>query len=382
MGYARDKGVTRAVDDALTKGRMFAPPPCLGESGVQAGVRFYDPLMLVSQTLKQGFDWRMGVERGMVPRMPPYLRAVCRLLLLLGGLGGLAYVAFCAMVVWNKESILYPSPGRERAAGGTPPEGVEIWWRELPDGGGRVEAWWRPAEGAAPGSPAPAVMYFHGNGELIDDQWPLVELWHRLGVSVLLCEHVGYGRSAGRPALEADIANVAAWYDVLVARPEVRSDAILAHGFSLGASFAAQLAARRPVAGLVLESTFSSLPSMARRLRVWLYFGGERMDTAAVLRGLDARVPVLITHGRLDLVIPVEEGRRLAAARPAARYVEGDYPHIPWAQDEPDQVLLRKLLDAALPRVTPDGAARWHQRSGDFRAWRPDTKKEAKIATS
>jgi pimeloyl-ACP methyl ester carboxylesterase len=269
-----------------------------------------------------------------------------RLVLWLGGLTLAGYVVLCALAVRNIEAMLYPRDGRQRAQGRTAPAGYESWWRELPQGG-RVEAWWRPAEGASAEKPAPVVMYFHGNAELIDDQRQTVEMWRQLGVSVLVCEHVGYGRSDGTPALENDIANGAAWFDIVAARPEVRRDAIIAHGFSLGGAFAAQLAARRPVAGLVLESTFSSLPSMGRRMGVWLYFGGERMDSARVLRELAPAVQVLITHGRGDTVIPVEEGRKLAAVRPAARYVEDDYPHVPWAQNEPGQVLLRDLLRAA-----------------------------------
>jgi pimeloyl-ACP methyl ester carboxylesterase len=167
-------------------------------------------------------------------------------------------------------------------------------------------------------------------------------------VSVLVCEHVGYGRSDGTPALENDIANGAAWFDVVAARPEVRREAIIAHGFSLGGAFASQLAARRPVAGLVLESTFASLPSMGRRMGVWLYLGGERLDTGRVLRELPATTPVLLTHGRGDTVIPVEEGRKLASLRPGAVYAEGDYPHIPWAQNEPEHAMLRRLLAVAL----------------------------------
>ncbi len=272
-----------------------------------------------------------------------------RLAAWLCGLALAGYVAFCALVTWNKEAVLYPRDGRDRARGRTAPAGYESWWRDLPQGG-RVEAWWRPAEGASAERPAPVVLYFHGNAELIDDQRQTVELWHGLGVSVLVCEHVGYGRSDGIPALENDIANGAAWFDIVAARPEARREAIIAHGFSLGGAFAAQLAARRPVAGLVLESTFSSLPSMARRMGVWLYLGGERLDTAEVLRDLAPAVPVLLTQGRGDTVVPVGEGRKLAAARPAARYVEGDYPHIPWAQNEPGQAILRQFLAMALAR--------------------------------
>lgn len=268
-------------------------------------------------------------------------------------LSALGYVAFCGLVAWNKEVMIYPAHGRERAAGRVAPAGYETWWRTLPDGG-KVEAWWRPAKPDPAGRPAPVVMFFHGNGEIIDDQRQVVDLWHELGASVLVCEHVGYGRSDGTPRLENDIANGAAWYDLLVARPDVRPELIVAHGFSLGGAFAAQLAARRPVGGVVLESTFSSLPSMARDMNVWLYFAGERLDTERVLRELPEAVPVLITHGRLDNVIPVDEGRRLAAARPGARYFEGDFPHIPWAQDEPGQVLLRGF--SAEVRARAEGA--------------------------
>lgn len=278
------------------------------------------------------------------------MRLLPRLVCWLLGLSALGYVVFCGLVAWKKEEVIYPKHGRERAAGRAAPVGYEAWWREL-SGGGRVEAWWRPAEGASAERPAPAVMYFHGNAEIIDDERQVVELWNSLGVSVLLCEHVGYGRSDGVPSLENDIANGVAWHDLLAARPEVRRGGIFAHGFSLGGAFAAQLAARRPVAGLVLESTFSSLPSMARRMGVWLYFAGERMDTAAVLRELPAETPVLLTHGTRDTVIPADEGRTLAEARPGARYVEGDYPHVPWAQNEPGHTLLRAFVAELVARA-------------------------------
>lgn len=261
------------------------------------------------------------------------------------------YVVFCGMVAYDKESLLYPRDGRERAAGRTAPAGYETWWLPLPGNAGRVEAWWLPAKSASEASPAPVVIYFHGNAELIDDQRSTAELWHELGVSVLLCEHTGYGRSDGTPSLEADIANAAAWFDRVAARPDVRADVILAHGFSLGGAFAAQLAARRPVGGLIVEGTFADLPGMARDMGVWIYFPRERLDTARVLRELPEGLPVLITHGRHDRVIPVAQGRKLAAARPQARYVEGDFPHVPWAQDEPSRTLLREVLTAALDRA-------------------------------
>jgi alpha-beta hydrolase superfamily lysophospholipase len=272
-----------------------------------------------------------------------------RLVLGVAALGAVGYLAFCFFAAQNKEALLYPSPAKARAEGRRPPKGAESWWLTMADGE-KVEAWWHPAPGASSEHPAPALLYFHGNAELIDDQRQLARLWQALGVSVLLCEHAGYGRSGGVSSVEQDIANAVAWHDRLSLRPDVRAGSILTHGFSFGGALAAQVAARRPVAGVILESTFSSLPSMARRMGVWIYLGGEALDTAKILRELDPAVPVLIAHGTSDAVIPVAEGRRLAAARPTASFEESSYPHTPWAQDEPGHRMLRALLARALAK--------------------------------
>ncbi|RRJ97724.1 alpha/beta fold hydrolase [Opitutaceae bacterium TAV4] len=271
----------------------------------------------------------------------------------------LGYLGYCLLLAGTRDELLFPVHGRERAAGRSAPGGMETWWLSIPavDAGmdakisGRVEAWWCPAKGASAEAPAPAVIYFHGNGELIDDGAHLASIWNGFGVSVLMVEYRGYGRSDGNPSADNVIEDSLRWYDRVVARPEVRAGAILAHGYSLGGAFAAQLAARRPVAGVVLESTFASVPRMARAYGVWVYFPSEALDGVRVLRELPSQVPVLITHGILDRVVPVAEGRVLAAARKAVgavMYHEDNYPHGPGAQDEPGHGLLRRLLAEAV----------------------------------
>jgi alpha-beta hydrolase superfamily lysophospholipase len=256
-----------------------------------------------------------------------------------------AYLAVCALVAWRKDDILFPLHGRERAAGKVAPAGYETWWQTMRDGV-RVEAWWRPAPGASPERPAPAVIVFHGNGELIDDSRDFAEVWNALGACVLLAEYRGYGRSEGRPGVSEIIGDAAEWFDRVAARPEARPDAILAHGFSLGGIFASELAGRRPVAGLALEGTVASLRAAARDRRIFILFTSERFDATEVLRGLDPRVPVLLTHGRRDGVVPFRHLALLAAARPGARVVADEHDHYPLSTAErPD--LLRDLLAAA-----------------------------------
>jgi len=193
------------------------------------------------------------------------------------------------------------------------------------------------------------VVCFHGNGELIDDNLDTARLFTERGISVLLVEYRGYGRSAGKPTVTGIIADAPVWFDRLAARPEVKPREVMTYGFSLGAGFAAQLAAVRPVAALMLESPFTSLPAMGRRQGVFLYFSSERLATDEVLPKLRADLPVLITHQKHDSIIPVIEGRKLAALRPDAVYVEGAGDHFPFAIMEPTHTLLSGFLRKFTP---------------------------------
>lgn len=78
------------------------------------------------------------------------------------------------------------------------------------------------------------------------------------------------------------------------------------HGRSLGGGPAAELASREPVAGLVLESTFTSVHAVSPLGRVFPF---DRFHTARRLQ--DVRAPVLVIHGTEDEVIPIAVGRRL-----------------------------------------------------------------------
>jgi fermentation-respiration switch protein FrsA (DUF1100 family) len=78
------------------------------------------------------------------------------------------------------------------------------------------------------------------------------------------------------------------------------------HGRSLGGGPAAELASREPVAGLVLESTFTSVLGVSRWGRAFPF------DWFRTLRRLNrVRAPVLVIHGTADEVIPLANGRAL-----------------------------------------------------------------------
>ncbi len=201
--------------------------------------------------------------------------------------------------------------------------GLERLWIKSPEG--PVEAWLLPGKGASAQTPGPAVIFAHGNAELIEHWPPMMEPYRQRGLSVLLVEYRGYGRSAGSPSEAAIAEDFAAFYDLLAARPEVDPDRIIFHGRSLGGAAVCALAARRPPAALILQSTFTRFTDMAATWFVPAFMILDPFDSLGVVQRLDR--PTLVFHGRLDTLIPHNHGQRLAAASPRARLVSYDCGH-------------------------------------------------------
>jgi fermentation-respiration switch protein FrsA (DUF1100 family) len=195
----------------------------------------------------------------------------------------------------------------------------------LPIDGGQVEAWLIPGDGVSEERPGPLLVYAHGNGELIDFWAEELAPYRRLGLSVLLPEYRGYGRSAGSPSEVAIVADCSELVERVLARPEMDSARLVYHGRSIGGGVVCGLARRRSPAALILQSTFTSLRDMYRRYRVPARWACDPFDSAAVVTRLGR--PLLIVHGTLDRLVPYSHGQALLAATPGARLVSFDSDH-------------------------------------------------------
>ena len=122
------------------------------------------------------------------------------------------YLTVALVLFIFQRRFIYPNYLRDAPeSGGEEVRGLVKIWREPVKGEGRVEAWFLPGEGASADTPAPLVVFTHGNAELIDD-WPSnLDQYRRWGMSVLLPEYRGYGRSGGSPSQE-DITADAVWF--------------------------------------------------------------------------------------------------------------------------------------------------------------------------
>ncbi len=159
------------------------------------------------------------------------------------------------------------------------------------------------------------LLFFHGNAGNITHRHENIELLARAGADVFIPSYRGYGRSAGRPSEKGLYRDAEAAYRVLTEDLRIAPERIVVFGRSLGSAVAVELAARREVAGVILEAAFTSAPDMAREIMPFLPSGrmiGSRFESIERVASVEA--PLLIVHGEQDSLVPFEHGRRLYEA--------------------------------------------------------------------
>lgn len=229
-------------------------------------------------------------------------------------------------------------------------EGVE---RRIPGPDGRVLS----ALDLVPTDSVPdggTMLFLHGNGGHALMRLDLAaEFARRFQVRVLLLDYAGYGRSTGSPSETVVVEDAIAAHEWLVA-DGVDPDHLYVFGESLGGSVGAALAARRPVAGIAVQSTFSSLESMVWRRFGWLpllpFTVSGTLTTAEDLAA--SGLAPLVVHGTHDRVVPHAESDALAEVPGATRVtVEGgDHSDVWWRGGDPLFETLRRHVDDALGR--------------------------------
>jgi fermentation-respiration switch protein FrsA (DUF1100 family) len=175
------------------------------------------------------------------------------------------------------------------------------------DDGVTLSGWYIPAEGATD-----VVLFFHGNAGNISHRLDSIGLFHQLGLNVFIIDYRGYGASEGRSNEAGTYLDAEAAWRYLVEDRHFEPGQIIIFGRSLGGAVAAWLAIEHTPKGLILESTFTSVPDMAARqfpfLPVRLL---ARIQYNTIDRLPQIHVPVLITHSPDDRVIPYSHGQRL-----------------------------------------------------------------------
>jgi fermentation-respiration switch protein FrsA (DUF1100 family) len=233
----------------------------------------------------------------------------------------LAYAGFVGLVWLFAERLIFQPPAERYAR--TP----EMLLIPRPGGGGIAAVYLRNPHAVY------TVLFSHGNGEDLGTNLEFLGRMRDAGFDVLAYDYSGYGLSTGRASERAAYADINAAYDYLTKTAAVPPERIIAHGRSLGGAVAADLASRRPVAGLVLESTFTTI---FRVVRAYPLVPFDRFRTIDKMPRITA--PLLVIHGTDDQVVPFWQGRRLydMARGPKRRlWVEGaGHNDLGWVADQ------------------------------------------------
>jgi hypothetical protein len=150
------------------------------------------------------------------------------------------------------------------------------------------------------------LLVSHGNAEDLGDDRPWLEDLRRTGFSVLAYDYEGYGTSEGKPSEAGVYEDEAAAYDYLIASLHTPPDRIVIFGRSVGTGPAIYIAARRPAAGLILQSPFVSAFRVLTRVPILPF---DKFPNGNRIRRVHC--PVLIMHSRGDSVIPFWHGQRI-----------------------------------------------------------------------
>jgi fermentation-respiration switch protein FrsA (DUF1100 family) len=179
--------------------------------------------------------------------------------------------------------------------------------------GQSLHAWYFKVPGAQK-----TALISHGNGGNLTFCRGLIKLMIDCHCSVFIYDYRGYGKSEGEPSLSGICEDGLAAYDYLVGTCNVEPRSIVLLGLSLGGGITCHIAANRPCAGIILQSTFLSLDHVAEKRAGFVQHHFPDIAIPPSLNNLSALAgkhpPVLIVHGERDHVVPCAEARLLFAA--------------------------------------------------------------------
>ncbi len=167
----------------------------------------------------------------------------------------------------------------------------------------------------------PTLLYLHGNAQSVFE-WALVrDELQPMDCGLLLIDYPGYGKSSGSPSEQSLYASGAAALEWLKSEEGIAEENVVLLGKSLGGGVACEIAMDRKLKGVILESTFRSIPAVIHNLIPILpgdtLLKTERYDSISKLPRIVS--PVLVVHGTKDELIPVEEGQALFEAVRSSR---------------------------------------------------------------
>jgi fermentation-respiration switch protein FrsA (DUF1100 family) len=224
------------------------------------------------------------------------------------------YAALSIYVYFMQSGLIfYPNmPGRNLIS---TPEDIGLTYQNaefVTEDNIKLHGWFIPNNNAKG-----TLLYFHGNAGNISHRLDSIAIFHQLGLNVFIIDYRGYGQSEGKITEKGTYRDAEAAWNYLNHTRGINGKEIIIFGRSLGGSIAGWLASKHTPAALIIESGFTSVPSMAQRLYPFLpvrWLTHFKYDTRRYVK--DVSCPVMVAHSKNDEIIPYEEGLEIFQAAP------------------------------------------------------------------
>jgi len=206
------------------------------------------------------------------------------------------------------------------------PENIGLKFEEVifdTEDGKQIHGWFIPADGADK-----ILIFCHGNAGNISHRLEKIDLFHRLGINILIFDYRGYGKSKGISSEIGLYRDTHSSYNYVRDKKGFPPENIIVFGESLGSVAAVDLASSEAVGGLITEGIFTNAKDMGRRIYPFIpaFFYSVRMDSLSKIKRVYC--PKLIMHSINDEVIPFELAKKVFEnAPPPKKFVQLEGAH-------------------------------------------------------
>lgn len=169
---------------------------------------------------------------------------------------------------------------------------------------------------SAPGPQMPVILFFHGNGEIVEDYDDMGQLYNKIGINFIPVDYRGYGKSTGSPSVTGMMKDC--HYIFKYVKDRLIKDGytlpLLVMGRSLGSASALEIAENyeSDIGGLIIESGFAYAAPLLRLLGANIKTTDEGEDELGNhVKLKNFAKPVLVIHAEFDHIIPFSDGQTL-----------------------------------------------------------------------
>jgi len=155
------------------------------------------------------------------------------------------------------------------------------------------------------------ILFLHGNAGTLENRIHKINHFKDMNVNLLIISWRGFGKNRGKPneqGLYEDARSAIEW---LKSKGAKESDIII-YGESLGTGVASEIAQYKNLAGVILESPFTSMIELGKDKYPFLpvkFLLKDAYESNKKIKNI--KVPVLVMHGKVDDVVPFYMGQKI-----------------------------------------------------------------------